>query len=115
MEIRDKKESKNSVVDHLSRVEQEEVRSDSVIQEVFPDEQLFACEIKLHWYANIVNYLACKVLPPNLTYHQHQKFLHDVKYNLWDEPFLFKRCLDQIIRRCVPEEEMQVILHHCHS
>ena len=109
------KGSENSVADHLSRVEQEEVRSDSVIQEVFPDEQLFACEIKLPWYADIVNYLTCKVLPPNLTYHQHQKFLHDVKYNLWDEPFLFKRCLDQIIRRCVPEEEMQVILHHCHS
>ncbi|WKA05269.1 hypothetical protein VitviT2T_023244 [Vitis vinifera] len=106
LEIRDMKGSENSVADHLSRVEQEEVRSDSVIQEVFPDEQLFACEIKLPWYADIVNYLACKVLPPDLTYHQSQKFLHDVKYYLWDEPLLFKRCPDQIIRRCVLEEEM---------
>ncbi|XP_041020437.1 uncharacterized protein LOC121262072 [Juglans microcarpa x Juglans regia] len=70
LEVQDKKGSKNSVADHFSRLEQEEVRLDSVIQEAFPDEQLFACEIKLPWYADIVNYLACKVLPPDLTYHQ---------------------------------------------
>lgn len=109
------KGSKNSVADHLSRVEQEEVRSDSMIQERFPDEQLFASEIKLSWYADIVNYLACKVLPPDLTYHQRKKLKHNVKYYLWDEPLLFKRCSDQIIRRCVLEEEMQAILHHSHS
>ena len=54
-------------------------------------------------------------MPPDLTYHQRKKFLHDVKYYLWDKPLLFKRYPDQIIRRCVPEEEMQAILHHCHS
>ena len=37
LEIRDKKGSENSVVDHLSRLEQEEVRPDLVIQEAFPD------------------------------------------------------------------------------
>ena len=30
----------------------------------------------------------------------------------WEEPFLFKYCADQIIRRCVPEEEQQGILSH---
>ena len=68
LEVGDKKGSKNSVANHLSRLEQEEVRPDLVIQEAFPDEQLFACEIKLPWYADIVNYLACKVLPSDLTY-----------------------------------------------
>ncbi|XP_050254823.1 uncharacterized protein LOC126700654 [Quercus robur] len=101
LEVRDKKGSENLVADHLSRLEQEEVSLDLVIQEAFPDEQLFACEIKLPWYADIVNYLACNVLPPDLTYHQRKKFLHDVKYYLWDEPLLFKRCPDQIIRRCI--------------
>ena len=47
LEVRDKKGSENSVANHLSWLEQEEVRPDLVIQEAFPDEQLFACEIKL--------------------------------------------------------------------
>ncbi|XP_068315024.1 uncharacterized protein, partial [Pyrus communis] len=31
------------------------------------------------------------------------KFLAMVKHYVWDEPYLFKYCPDQIIRRCVPE------------
>ncbi|RVW12692.1 Retrovirus-related Pol polyprotein from transposon opus [Vitis vinifera] len=33
----------------------------------------------------------------------------------WEEPFLFKYYADQIIRKCVPEEEQQGILSHCHE
>ena len=33
----------------------------------------------------------------------------------WEKPFLFKYCADQIIRKCVPEEEQQGILSHCHG
>ncbi|RVW12717.1 Retrovirus-related Pol polyprotein from transposon 297, partial [Vitis vinifera] len=33
----------------------------------------------------------------------------------WEEPFLFKYCADQIIRKCVPEDEQQGILNHCHE
>ncbi|RVW78603.1 Retrovirus-related Pol polyprotein from transposon 297 [Vitis vinifera] len=33
----------------------------------------------------------------------------------WEEPFLFKCCADQIIRKCVPEDEQQGILSHCHE
>ncbi|KAL6346166.1 hypothetical protein AAG906_027900 [Vitis piasezkii] len=33
----------------------------------------------------------------------------------WEEPFLFKYCADQITRKCVPEEEQQGILSHCHE
>ena len=28
---------------------------------------------------------------------------------------LYKHCIDQLIRRRVSEDEMQAILHHCHS
>ena len=38
LEVRDKKGSENSIADHLSRLEQEEVRPDLVIQEAFPNE-----------------------------------------------------------------------------
>jgi hypothetical protein len=115
MEIRDKKGSENVVADHLSRLEQLEVGENTCIQEVFLDEQLLEVEAKLPWYADFVNYLACKVIPPDLSYHQKKKFLHDVRSYLWDDPILFKRCSDQVIRRCIPEEEVHDILHHCHS
>nr|XP_016464237.1 PREDICTED: uncharacterized protein LOC107787214 [Nicotiana tabacum] len=34
---------------------------------------------------------------------------------MWDEPFLYRQCIDQLVRRCVPEEEMNAILHDCHA
>ncbi|CAL9019026.1 unnamed protein product [Prunus brigantina] len=38
-----------------------------------------------------------------------------VKHYMWDEPYLFKYCPDQIIRRCVPESEQQSILTFSHA
>jgi hypothetical protein len=87
---------------------------DTVINEFFPDEQLFRIS-SIPWFADFANYLATNQLPPDLNFQQKKKFLHDVRDYLWDEPLLFKRCADQVIRRCVPEEEVQEILHHCHA
>ena len=33
----------------------------------------------------------------------------------WEEPFLFKYYADQIIRKCILEQEQQRILSHCHE
>ena len=54
--------------------------------------------------------MSCK-----LSQQQRKKFLVDVKYYFWEDPFLYKHCLDKIIRRCLPKEEMTNILLHCHS
>ncbi|KAL4303687.1 hypothetical protein GQ457_10G017930 [Hibiscus cannabinus] len=43
-----------------------------------------------------------------------KRFKHNAKGYFWDEPYLFKQCADQIIRRCIPEEEQQTILEQCH-
>ena len=67
------------------------------------------------WFADYVNYLACKVLPLELSPQQKKKFLHDVKRYLWDDPLLFKRGANQVIGRCVPDEEIPNILCHCYS
>ena len=87
----------------------------SCIQEMFLDEHLISMEIKLPWYADFVNYLACKVFPSDISHHQKKKFLHDVKSYLWDDLLLFKRGADQVVRRCVSEDEVPNILHQCHS
>ncbi|GJX81121.1 reverse transcriptase domain-containing protein [Tanacetum coccineum] len=43
------------------------------------------------------------------------KFFKDVKHYFWDDPFLFKNCADQVIRRCVSGQEALDILKACHS
>nr|GEX71351.1 reverse transcriptase domain-containing protein [Tanacetum cinerariifolium] len=39
----------------------------------------------------------------------------DVKHYFWDDPFLFKICADQVIRRCVYGKEALDILEACHN
>nr|GEU77053.1 reverse transcriptase domain-containing protein [Tanacetum cinerariifolium] len=42
------------------------------------------------------------------------KFFKDVKHYFWDDPFLFKIYVDQVIRRCVHDQEAIDILKACH-
>ncbi|GJW41696.1 reverse transcriptase domain-containing protein [Tanacetum coccineum] len=46
---------------------------------------------------------------------QKNNFFKDVKHYFWDDPFLFKTCADQVIRRCVSGQEAVDILTACHS
>ena len=69
LEIKDKKGCDNVIVDHLSRVEKTTVKKEEMeVAENFPDEQLFQLSFQLPWYADIVNFLACGVMPPEFSY-----------------------------------------------
>nr|GEV73408.1 reverse transcriptase domain-containing protein [Tanacetum cinerariifolium] len=46
---------------------------------------------------------------------QKSKLFKDVKHYFWDDPYLFKICADQVIRRCVSGQEAVKILKACHS
>ncbi|GJX82658.1 reverse transcriptase domain-containing protein [Tanacetum coccineum] len=46
---------------------------------------------------------------------QKNKFFKDVKHYFWDDPFLFKICVDKMIRWCVAGQEAVNILTACHS
>ncbi|XP_075521359.1 uncharacterized protein LOC142554582 [Primulina tabacum] len=113
--VKDKKGSENQVADHLSRLELEDRKKEGAIQETFPDEQLFEVSSILPWFADIANFLSCGILPPDLNYHQKKKFFHDIKFFFWDDPCVYKRCADQVIRRCVDGVEAHQILELCHS
>nr|GEX71341.1 reverse transcriptase domain-containing protein [Tanacetum cinerariifolium] len=39
----------------------------------------------------------------------------DVKHYFWDDPYLFRICVDQVIRRCVHGQEAIDILMACHN
>ena len=144
MEIKDKRGSENVVADHLTHFQSNKGMEDRTkieesfpykqflameahfqsdkgmedrtkIEESFPYKQFLAMEAHFPWYANFVNYLACNGLPLGLSSQQKQKFLHDVKLYQWDDPLYFKRCLNQVMRRCVPQDEQLEILSKCHS
>ena len=116
LEIKDKKGCDNVIADHLSRVERStEVEEKIILTENFPYEQLFKVSSQLPWYADIVNYLACGVVPSEFTSQQKRKLRTDSRYYIWDDPLLFKRNVDMILRRCVPENEQGKILDECHA
>ena len=116
MEIKDKKGYDNVIADHLSRLEKNKVEEEEAeLTENFPDEKLFKLSFQLPWYADIMNYLPCGVVPPEFSYQQKRKLKTDSRCYIWDDPLLFKRGTDMIIRRCVPESEQCKILNECHA
>ena len=116
MEIKDKKSGDNVIADYLSRLEKsiEEERG-TKIEENFPDEHLYQVSVQVPWYVDIVNYLACRVMPPELSSQHKRKLRTNTKVYIWDDSLLFRRGADQIIRRCVPEAEQGEILDKCHA
>ena len=68
VEIKDKKGIENLVADHLSRLEG--TRDDVPVNDEFPDEKLFTIEDKraVPRFADHVNYLVAKVIPPEFNY-----------------------------------------------
>ena len=64
LEIKDKKCSDNVIDDHLSKLEKTtKEEKGSEIAENFPDKQLFLLSVKTTWYADVMNYLACGIMP----------------------------------------------------
>ncbi|KAM2019863.1 hypothetical protein ACFX1T_022614 [Malus domestica] len=113
IEIKDKKGSDNVVADHLSRLVREE--EDLPISETFPDEQLLSVQVSAPWYADLVNYLVTKQVPSTLNKFQRDKLKKDARFYVWDDPYLWKYCSDQVIRRCVHESDFHSILSFCHT
>ena len=111
--IKDKKGVENVVADHLSRLVPESNSHGIPIGDSFPDEQLFAL-VHCPWYADIVNYLVTGQIPSQWTSQQKKKFLTYIKKYYFDDPYLFKYYPDQIMRRCVPNDEQIRILTFCH-
>jgi len=117
LEMKDKVGLANVVADHLSRLGPEATpREELPIDDLFPDEQLLAISHQATpCYADLVNFKVCGVLPPGLSHQQRKKFFSDAKYYVWEEPLPYKLCGDGVYRRCLPEDEMQSALHHCHA
>ena len=115
LEIKDNKGTENLILDHLSGLEGP--RDEVQVNDDFPDEQLLVIEDTkpVPWFSDYVNYLVAKVIPPDFSYQQKKRFFAHLKHYYWEEPILYKHCADQVVRRCVPEDEMGSILNHYHT
>ncbi|GJR62393.1 reverse transcriptase domain-containing protein [Tanacetum coccineum] len=116
----DTKGAENYAADHLSRLENpyENIFDPKEITETFPLETLSVLTSKdqsTPWFADFANYHAGKFIKKGMSTQEKNKFFKDVKHYFWDDPFLFKTCADQIIRRCVDGKEALEILKACHS
>ncbi|GJT10338.1 reverse transcriptase domain-containing protein [Tanacetum coccineum] len=116
--IRDKKGTKNLTADHLSRLENphKDVLENKDINENFPLETLGVISSgSTPWFADIANFHAGNFIVKGMSSQQKKKFFKDVKHYFWDDPYLFRICADQIIRRCVHGQEAIDILKACHE
>ncbi|GJR99948.1 reverse transcriptase domain-containing protein [Tanacetum coccineum] len=113
--------AKNLAADHLSRLENLNIEelAEKEIEEKFPDEHLMILKTKINdeepWYANYVNYIVRKVVPPEWTPEKKKRFFSQMKNYFWDEPYAFRLCPDNVRRRCVARSEILEILVHWHS
>ncbi|GJZ82697.1 reverse transcriptase domain-containing protein [Tanacetum coccineum] len=119
--VLDTKGAENLAADHLSRLENpyENVLDPKEINETFPLETLsmvtFRGDSSTPWFADFANYHAGNFVVKGMSTQQKNKFFKDVKHYFWDDPFLFKICADQVIRRCVHGKEALDILEACHN
>nr|GEU96432.1 reverse transcriptase domain-containing protein [Tanacetum cinerariifolium] len=104
----DTKGAENLTADHLSRLENlhQNVLDPKEINESFPLETLNL--VSTHgnsstlWFADFTNYHAGNFIVKGMSSQQKNKFFKDVKRYFWDDPFLFKIYVDQVIRRSGP-------------
>nr|GEW48313.1 reverse transcriptase [Tanacetum cinerariifolium] len=106
--------------DHLSRLEnphQDEFKNKE-ITETFPLETLGSVALRSDstpWFVDFANYHVGNFIVKGMSTQQKNKFFKNVKHYFWDDPFLFKICADQVIRRCVSGQEAFDILQACHG
>nr|GEW39191.1 reverse transcriptase domain-containing protein [Tanacetum cinerariifolium] len=114
------KGAENLAADHLSRLENlhQNVLDPKEINESFSLETLNM--VSSHgnsstlWFSDFANYHTGNFIVKGMSSQQKNKFFKDVKHYFWDDPFLFKICTDQVIRRCVHGQEAIDILKAYH-
>nr|GFA56202.1 reverse transcriptase domain-containing protein [Tanacetum cinerariifolium] len=115
----DTRGAEHYAADHLSRLENpyKNIFDPKEINETFPLESLNKVAHKdpsTQWFTELANYHAGNFIIKGITSQQKQKNFKDARHYFWDDPYLFRTCTDQIIRRCVAGKEAIDILNACH-
>eukprot|EP00253_Pinus_taeda_P005717 PITA_05717 len=112
--IVDKPAKENVVADFLSRLDLP-AGEEGMVDDQMPDEHLFSISVLSPWFTDIANYLVSAQFLPHLSSKEKSKIVRKSAPFTWIGGNLFKLGLDQILRRCVREEEVFDILLTCHD
>ncbi|RDX78030.1 Retrovirus-related Pol polyprotein, partial [Mucuna pruriens] len=93
IKIKDKKGAKNSIADHLSRIERE---SDPMpIRDEFPNKQLLQINTIIPWFADIFNFVVASQFPLEASQLHKERLKSDAK--------------------CILDTEINLVLQFCHG
>jgi hypothetical protein len=89
------------MADHLSRLQFEESAA-LPINDYMRDDTLLKVSTTNPWDVNIINYIVARYIPPGAG---KKKIIRDSRLHLWDDPYLYRVCVDDLLRRCIPAFE----------
>ncbi|RDX83127.1 putative mitochondrial protein, partial [Mucuna pruriens] len=85
------------------------------IRDKFLQEQLLHITTPTPWFADICNFVAASQFLLGASRLYRERLQNDAKYYIWDDPYLWRLCNDQVIRRCIPDAEINSVLHFCYT
>nr|GEY04598.1 reverse transcriptase domain-containing protein [Tanacetum cinerariifolium] len=99
--------------DYAEELEKKEITKTFPLET--PGMLAFCGDSSTPWFSDFANYHAGNFIVKGMLSQQKKKFFKDVKLYFWDDPYLFKIYVDQVIRRCVHGQEAIAILTACHN
>jgi hypothetical protein len=111
--ILDNPTKQNVVADFVSRLTIP--NEEGMIDDRFPDGNLFSISTQTPWFVDIENYLTMGKFPQHFSYGERCKIVRKSSAYTWVVGYLFKLYPNHILRRCIREYEVHDILHACHD
>jgi hypothetical protein len=103
----------NLVVDFLSRLIH--LGDNALVDDNFPNENLFSISTFTPWYADVANYLVTGKMPQKLSPREKQKVIQLSENYMWHDDCIYKTGPDLVIIICVREDKIHDILQACHD
>ena len=73
--------------------------------------QIFKIGVPKPWFAYLVNYIVRGEFPPHYNRVLKERMKSEVKYYVWDDPFLWKYYFDKVIQQCLPDDKVHFVLN----
>jgi len=98
---------------HLFRITNRE--EPSSLEDNFPNAQLFSVHIVDEYFADIIEFLSTRFSPKEFSTAQKKNLMVRAANYQLIVGHLYKLCADKILRRCVMEHEITIILKEAHE